>query len=324
MISFLLSYVFICQRSFTYSMELNLLEFKHKIVSVKRFTDLQNDIDVLLSGNKLSNNRVFRSYIDTKKFIIPEEFPDAKSVIVIAKKTRVAYIDFAYKGKIHNLLLPSPYYDDGTKIEDVEKYIFGEIFHQSKLESPYKIQRTKNLFLKTLAVRSGLSKYGRNNISYVTEMGSFYDLYSYFTDYIPENYDWSNERLMDLCESCTICTNVCPTSAIREEEFVIDVDRCLPLYNEVQGEFPSDLPSDIHHTLMGCVRCQFACPANKNMITNPRYFQPITERETRMVLEGRKNKRLARRLCKKLKMFPYEYYDHYLPVLQRNLLVLLK
>ncbi len=301
----------------------NLLEFKHKIVSVKRFADLQHDIDVLLEGNKLSNNRVYRSYIDTKKFVLPEEFSNAKSIIVIAKKTRVAYIDFMYRGKTHNLLLPSPYYDDGTMIEDIENYIYDKIFHQSKSESKYKIQRTKSLFLKTLAVRSGLSRYGRNNISYVNEMGSFYDLYSYFTDFEPEKYNWSDERLMDLCESCRICTNVCPTSAIRDDEFVINVDRCLPLYNEVSGEFPSDLPSGVHHTLMGCVKCQFACPANKNVLQHPRYLNPITEEETRMVLEGRKDETLARSLCEKLKMFPYKWYDDYLPVLRRNLSVLI-
>jgi epoxyqueuosine reductase len=304
-------------------MELNLLEFKHKIVSVKRFPDLQSDIDVLLKGKKLSTNPVYRSYIDTKNFTIPKEFTDANSVIIIAKKTRIAYIDFTYLGKKHTLLLPSPYYDDGTKSKDLEYYIYSEIFHQSKLESTYKIQRTKSLFLKTLAVRSGLSKYGRNNISYADEFGSFYDLYSYFTNFEPEAYDWSDKRLMELCENCKICTNICPTSAIQEDEFVINVERCLPLYNEVSGEFPPDLPTGIHHTLMGCVKCQFACPANKNIITYPRYLEPITEEETRMVLESRRDDVLARSFSEKLKMFPFEQYERYLPVIQRNLSVLL-
>ena len=304
-------------------MALNLLDFKHKIVSVKRFPDLQKDIDVLLEGNRLSNNRVYRSYIDTKKFIIPEEFPNAKSVIVIAKKTRVAYVDFAYKGKNHQLLLPSPYYDDGTKIEDLENYIFQEVLHQPKLKSQYRILRTKSLFLKTLAVRSSLARYGRNNISYVGEFGSFHDLYSYFTDYIPETYDWSDNRLMDLCETCSICTNSCPNSAIRKEDFVINVEKCLPLYNEVGGEFPSEFSPDIHHTLMGCVKCQFPCPANKEALKNPRTFPPISEEETRMVLEGRRDDDLVRSFTDKFKMFPYESYDRYLPVIRRNLSVLL-
>ncbi len=308
---------------FTTSMASNITEFKHKILSVKRFPDLQNDIDVLLEGNRLSNNRVYRSYIDTKKFIVPSEFSDAKSVIVIAKKTRIAYIDFIYNGKKHKLLLPSPYYDDGTEIEELENYIFQQVFHQTKLETSYRILRTKSLFLKTLAVRSGLAKYGKNNISYVGEFGSFHDLYSFFTDYIPETYDWSDKRLMDGCETCSICTESCPNSAIRKEDFVINVDRCLPLYNEVNGGFPSEFAPDIHHTLMGCVRCQFPCPANKEVINNPRFFPTISEEETRMVLEGRRDDTLVRSFTEKFKMFPYEYYDHYLPVIRRNLSVLL-
>lgn len=305
-------------------MALEHYEMKYRIVSVKRFPELQQDLDQLFDGNKLSTNSVYRSYIDPKKFTVPETFSNAKSVIILAKATRIAFINFHYYGQVHNLLLPSPYYDDGSKIEDIEDYIFNEIFHSSRSESLYKIERTKNLFLKTLAVRSGLAKYGRNNISYVTEFGSFFDLYSFFTDFIPSKYDWSERKLMDLCESCTICTNLCPTKAIRNNEFVIDVERCLSLYNEVKGDFPPDFPTHIHHALMGCIKCQYSCPANKNAITNTRQLEPITEEETQMVLEGRRNDALVHSLCMKLKMFPFEYYDRYLPVLRRNLSVLIK
>jgi epoxyqueuosine reductase len=297
--------------------------FKHKIVSVDRFPDLQNDINVLLETNKLSNHPRYRSYIDPKRFILPENFLNAKSVIVIAKETPLALADFQYKGKIHTFMIPPQYHDDGTKIEDVEQYIYDSIIQESKSKTKYKIARAKNLFLKLLAVRSGLSKYGRNNISYVEEFGSFYWLYAFFTDFIPETYDWSERQVMKFCETCKICQNMCPTSAIREDEFVIDAGKCVTLYNEVNGEFPEEFSPNVHNALIGCMKCQYACPGNKIVIKNPIHQGIITEEEILMVLEGRKEENLIRSLTSKLKMFTYEDYDSFIPVFRRNLAILL-
>ena len=48
-------------------------------------------------------------------------------------------------------------------------------------ESGYKIEYTNKLHVKLLAVRSGLGKYGRNNICYIDDWGSMINLFAYFT-----------------------------------------------------------------------------------------------------------------------------------------------
>jgi len=299
-------------------------KFNHKILSVDRFPELQHDIDLLIKENRISNNPLYRSYIDQRKFVLPEEFSEAKSVIIIAKETPLAFVDFQYNGKTQTFMIPPQYHDDGTKIEEIEDYIYRKVIKESRSTSDYKIEQGKGLFLKLLAVRSGLAKYGRNNITYIDEMGSFYWLYAFFTDFTPKKYDWSERQLMDFCKTCKICENLCPTSAIHKDEFVIDAGKCITLYNENKGEFPVTFSPDVHNSLMGCMRCQYSCPGNKFAVKKTVHLGTITEEETRMVLEGTKDDGLIRSLTSKLKMFPYEEYDSYIPIFRRNLAVLLK
>ena len=65
-------------------------------------------------------------------------------------------------------MIPPNYYDDGSTFKDLENLVFKKI-----IKVPgYKIQFASNLHLKLLAVRSGLGKYGRNNITYIPNMAS--------------------------------------------------------------------------------------------------------------------------------------------------------
>ena len=50
------------------------LFYKYRTISVDHLKKLQEDIDKLRNNGKLSDNKVYRSYIDTKKFEIPENF----------------------------------------------------------------------------------------------------------------------------------------------------------------------------------------------------------------------------------------------------------
>ncbi len=142
--------------------------FQYKTISVDHLDELQEDIDKLRRTGKLSDHEIYRSYIDTKKFQVPETFPNAKSLIVMAVFTKLVLVNFHLDGKKHEFMIPPQYYDDGLELEDLESLVTNEIIK----EPGYKIERTTKLHLKLLAVRSGLGKYGRNNICYVNEMGS--------------------------------------------------------------------------------------------------------------------------------------------------------
>ena len=297
--------------------------YKYKTISVIHLNELQKDIDKLRSSGKLSDNEVYRSYIDTKKFEIPENFPNAKSIIIIAVFGKLGLVNFNLDGKKHEAMVPPNYYDDGLEIEDLENIILKKIIKKPG----YKIEYTRKLHLKLLAVRSGLGKYGRNNICYVDKMGSLLALYAFFTDFQFDENSWSEIRMMDQCENCTICIKTCPTGAIpepKDENFVINVSKCIPVYNEIKGIIPDWIPSNAHNALIGCMKCQLPCPANRDPLKITSRFEDVSEKETNMILDGKIEDKLVNSLSKKLKMFSPSDADYMLPVIKRNLQLVLE
>jgi epoxyqueuosine reductase len=193
--------------------------FRHRAVTVDHLKELQADIDRLENEGKISRNKVFRSYISNKQFRIPQDLSDAKSLIIIAVLMKPMLVNFLLGGRKHEIVLPSAYYDDGLTEEMLRDYILKEVVN----EPGHRIERAK-VHLKLLAVRSGLGKYGRNNLCYVEGMGSMLALYAFFTDYPCED-NWAEVDMMDNCKNCRICMNSCPNKCISEENFVIDVSR---------------------------------------------------------------------------------------------------
>jgi epoxyqueuosine reductase len=249
---------------------------------------------------------------------VPEGFPEAKSIIVLAFFNRLMLVDFHLDGEKHEVMLPPQYYASGLTEERLEDIIREEIIR----EPGYRIERTTGVHLKLLAVRSGLGKYGRNNISYVDGMGSLLKLFAYFTDY-PFEDGWTGLSMMDECEECRICRTLCPTRCIPDENFVIDVDRCVTLYNEIKGEFPGWIPPDAHNSLMGCMSCQMRCPANSEVIELTGRLEDVTEEETAKILDGTPDEELLASLSRKLRNYPPTQSKEYFPIFTRNLRALL-
>ncbi|MDH5481560.1 MAG: hypothetical protein OEY22_01580 [Candidatus Bathyarchaeota archaeon] len=293
--------------------------YKYKTVSVSHLDELQQTVDKLRHEGKLSNHPTYRLYIDTKKFQIPEDFPTAKSLIILATPSKAMRVNFNLDGKNHEVLISPEYYYYGLTNEILQNIVQEKIIGQSG----YRIERTKQVHLKLLAVRSGLGKYGRNNLCYVEGMGSFVTLYAFFTDY-PFGDNWTEMGMMDICENCGICMHECPTKSINEENFVIDAGRCLSLYNEIKGDFPEWIKPDAHNALMGCMKCQWSCPANTEAVKSTGRFEEVTEEETKKILEGTPDKKLLDSLSRKLKEFEPTTSNEEFPVLTRNLRALLR
>lgn len=299
------------------------MDYRYKTISIEHLGDLQEDIDKLRREGKLSDNETYRSYIDTKKFKVPENFPDAKSIVILAVLSKLALVNFHLDDKKYDVMIPPNYYDNGTTFKDFENIIQNEIIK----EPGYKIEYTNKLHVKLLAVRSGLGEYGRNNISYVDSWGSMINLFAYFTNFQFEEDNWTDIKMMDQCKNCQICIKNCPTGAIptlSDENFVINAGKCISVYNEIEGIIPNWIPPEAHNALIGCMRCQKPCPGNRETIKMTERLEDITKNETKALLEEQIDEEIVNSLSKKLKMFSPPNVNKDLLVLKRNLEVLIR
>ncbi|MGC9777665.1 MAG: hypothetical protein HZR80_00315 [Candidatus Heimdallarchaeota archaeon] len=296
------------------------LKVKYKVMPIRHLQELQEDIDELDQKGKISKNKILRGYIGNFKFQLPDEFQEAKYVIALALESKVALVNFHYNGVIHEVMIPQNYLSSEVTEEDITKSILDDVIK----EPGYRVERVRTVHLKLLATRSGLGKYGRNNICYVDELGSLVNLFCFYTDYDFNEDNFQEAKMLDECEKCSICINKCPAQAISQDDFIIDVEKCITLYNEIEGEFPSWIEADAHNALIGCMKCQKYCPANKTAIKNTRRFEDLTEEETMVILEGKGEEEIVNSIEQKLDMYHPSYVKYCLPILKRNLRVLLK
>ena len=285
-------------------------------MSVQRFKDLQQDIDELRRAGKLSRNPVYRSYIDAKKFEVPKTFPQAKSVLILATPTPMARVGFFLDGQRHEIVIPPQYYDDGLTLEAVKASVRQDILG----DPGARLEDARGMHLKLLAVRSGLGRYGRNNICFVEGLGTFLTLHAFFTEVPLPAEEWHPLAMLDACRDCSICYGICPTNAITRENFVIDAGRCITLYNEVEGDFPNWILPSMHNALVGCLKCQLPCPENaKYLAASTVVLEDVVEEETQRILEGRLDDRLLETLSRKLRKFAFAGSREGAPLLARNL-----
>jgi epoxyqueuosine reductase len=295
------------------------LFYKARTLSVGHFKELQNDVDSLRRANKLSRNATYRSYVDSKKFVVPPGFPEATSVIILAVKAPMLRFDAQFRGRRHPLMLSPQYFDDGVTLAGIEAAIRRDIVKDPAV----RLEPAQGFHLKLMAVRSGLGRYGRNNICYVEGMGTFLALFAYLTDAPGLEDSWHRLAMLDACRDCVICYGICPTNAIRREEFVIDAGRCITLYNEVNGTFPNWILPSMHNALMGCMKCQLGCPENEKAGLAVLKGEDLDEEEIAGILAGTPDGRILESLGRKLRGFPPAVDRTQFPILTRNLRALL-
>jgi len=176
---------------------------------------------------------------------------------------------------------------------------------------------------KLLAVRCGLGRYGRNNICYNDEFGSYMQIMTYISDLPCDDTEWLPLRRMERCDKCHACVISCPTGAIDTERRLVNSDRCITVVNELPGEFPEWIDENAHNSITGCTKCQDCCPANAHNKDNIKMGVAFTEEETTELLNHKGDIPYSASIDVKLEAtgISREYTDMF--VLPRNLAALL-
>lgn len=260
--------------------------FKAKIISIKHLEEIRADIEKMKSDyDDVKEN--LGVYFDKFKFNEPEDGIAAKSIIVVAVPQPIAKINFTIGNKRHTAVIP-PTYLFNTSADEAKQPRIAEVtslLNNILSENNYKTAKV-NLPCKLLAVRSGLGEYGRNNVCYINGESSFYWIGSYISDMPCESDYFREQTVMDRCDDCNLCLVNCPTGAIDNDRFIVHAGRCITLYNESTDEFPDWIDPCWHNSIIGCMKCQLICPANRNSISNTEDFADFNDIETDLILRG--------------------------------------
>ncbi len=269
---------------------------EYRGISIAELPKLEERIFQLHQRGILETN-FFREAIINGGFSLPEDFPGIRSLIVVAYPQLSTRLVFTAGGRNVKTVIPPAYRNFRNRILEVKGCLEKAI-----AEKGFRVDPAFRLPLKALAAGTGLGAYGRNNIIYVSGMGSYHQILAFFTDMDFDESTLKEPRLLELCQDCRICEALCPSGAIAPDRFLLKVRRCLAYVNDAPPEysFPEWVESGWHNAIYGCMLCQEGCPANENFLENweEEYF--FSEEETQILLEGVPEKELPPELKQKL------------------------
>ncbi|MGB5926194.1 MAG: 4Fe-4S double cluster binding domain-containing protein [Dehalococcoidia bacterium] len=282
------------------------------VLSVEHVAQLKHEMEERLDQKEIDAG-LYEKYLSHFKFDVTTNLPGTRSIIITAAPQSQRRVTFHFNGQTCSVIIPPTYYAD---TDDRIKSILQNIMSSNG----YQLHRAA-LPLKLLAVCSGLARYGKNNIAYVEGLGSFVRLAAFLSDMPSDGTDRLEPRAMKECDECKACLNACPTGAIIPDRFLIHAERCITFLNEWPEEFPEWLDPAWHNSLIGCMKCQIACPVNKQFAKWVEEGETFNEAETELILNGVPLDHIPSETAHKLN---HCYMAEYLDVLPRNLRALMK
>ncbi|HWQ29561.1 MAG TPA: 4Fe-4S double cluster binding domain-containing protein [Negativicutes bacterium] len=291
--------------------EIEALGFRMQTFKIEHLKEISEDFRILAEKGLL-DAEFYRRYLAEFCYDHTGVLEGAKSVIVIAGPQGINHGVFEHEGRTVTAVIPPTY------MYPVINDNIADILNKVLKEKGYSFARPA-LPLKLLAVRSGLGRYGRNNVCYVPGLGSFIRLSAYITDYEFEEDSWGEIKALESCSSCTACIDNCPTGAIDRDRFLIHAHNCITHFNECAAPIPEWINPQWHNSLVGCMKCQAACPHNAKLIDKVDEKICFDEVETGLILGGSTFDSLPEETRRKLVHIGMEsYYD----VLARNIRLL--
>lgn len=287
------------------------LGYKIRAVDACHLPELQETIETLLRDG-LIDNRLYEAYL-CFDYASKSKLTDIKTVFIVAMPHHITRLRFGWHGNIHSVDIPPTYFAGQYDVRA------REILNGLLKTSGHNTEKA-SLPLKTLAVKSGLAKYGRNNITYVPGMGSFYRLVAFYSDCPCKEDNWQEAKMMKACDKCLACLENCPTRCIVNDRFLVHAEKCLTFFNEDEQDMPSWIPVDSHNAIVGCMRCQLVCPVDKPYIDKIVAGPDFSEEETTLILNNVPVEKLTPETRRKLEN---TFSENMYPLLPRNLNVLI-
>lgn len=269
---------------------------KARITSAKHIQDLQEEIEGQYNQGLL-DKEFYHERLAYFDFRAPETLREAKSLIIVAIPRPQSQATFTWNGEKHALIVPPTYVANERTRRRIQKLL-------TEILAPkgYRVAPTA-LPLKLLATRSGLAEYGRNNICYVPNMGSFLQLTAFYSDLPCQKDNWQKPQMMKNCQNCHACQHNCPTNAIPNDRFLLHAERCIVYHNEKKGNipFPTWISLSAHNCLVGCMHCQKICSQNKPFLQWIEEKEEFSQEETALLLQGASLNKLNTATKRKLK-----------------------
>ena len=286
-----------------------------KIIDSIHLEELKRNSEKVSEENQIDKT-LYQEYLTHFEYNSPTLNFTPRSIVIVAIKSTQFELTFHHNQEIISALVPPTYLywnrDQQRVRQNVNTFLHAHEFQGNIIRLPDKL----------LAAQSGLAVYGRNNISYIEEFGSFHRLVALASDLPCDRDHWTQPQLANNCSTCNACVSNCPTKAIHSDRFLISAEKCLTYHNEQPNNipFPEWIDPDWHNCLIGCLKCQDCCLMNRNNLHCREQGPSFSEEETALLLQAASSTQLPATLTQKLDQ--YDLTD-YLDVMPRNLRTLL-
>jgi epoxyqueuosine reductase len=197
-------------------------------------------------------------------------FPETRSVVVVALNYYTPHEHSDGHGKVSRYAWGDDYHEVlADKLRELLSWT-KQNWTEAEGKVCVDIQPTMD---KAWAVRAGLGWMGKHTNLITEEFGSWVFIGELLLNL---ELECADQAVADQCGSCTLCIDVCPTSAIAEP-YVVDSNLCIS-HATIESRTPelsSNIAAHLEGWLYGCDICQDVCPWNQmTPVTDESRFEP--------------------------------------------------